>query len=142
MFQGIHCTWRQNIRCHENYDLSLLQRMDDTCYCWACIWAVGDIVTESSGAVIVGSLYHAMKCVDKVLYHSPPHRVGNLACALIDLAETLGNVARFGFCALELMLDRYGACIYHVMTECHSCIEGRHKFLLMSVDSFPGFRSH
>jgi hypothetical protein len=58
-------------------------------------------------------------------------------CTLNDLAGTLGNVARIGLCALELKLDRYGACIYHEITECHSCIECRHKFPLVSVDSFP-----
>src|SRR5271168_3279832 len=83
---------------------------------------------QNFGAVIASSLYHAMKCVDKVLYRLLPHRVGNLVCTLIDLAETLGNVAGIGLCALELRLDRYGACIYHVITECHSCIERRHKF--------------
>jgi hypothetical protein len=92
---------------------------------------------QKLSAVIAGSLYHTMKCVDKVLYRPLPHRVGDLICTLIDLAETLGNVARIGLCALELRLDRYGACIYHVITECHSCIERRHKFPLMSVDSFP-----
>lgn len=30
-----------------NYDLSRLQRMDDTCYCWAYMWAVGETVAKS-----------------------------------------------------------------------------------------------
>jgi hypothetical protein len=62
-------------------------------------------------------------------------------CTLIGLAGTLGDVARIGVCALELGLDRYGACIYHEIMECHSCIESRHKFPLMPIDSFPGFHS-
>ena len=59
---------------------------------------------QKLGAVIACSLYHAMKCVDKVLYRSLPHRVGNLVRTLIDLVETLGNVARIGLCTLELRL--------------------------------------
>jgi hypothetical protein len=96
---------------------------------------------QKLGAIIAGSLYHAVKCVDKVLYRSLPHRVRNLMCTLIGLARTLGDVARIGVCALELGLDRYGACIYHEIMECHSCIESRHKFPLMSIDSFPEFHS-
>jgi hypothetical protein len=45
-----------------------------------------------------------MKCVDKVLYRSLPHRVRNLVRTLIDLVETLGNIARIGLCTLELRL--------------------------------------
>ncbi len=60
---------------------------------------------QKLGAIIAGSLYHAMKCVNKVLYRSLPHRVRNLMCTLIGLVGTLGGVARIRLCALELELD-------------------------------------
>src|SRR3954454_20245410 len=93
---------------------------------------------QKLGAVIADSLYHAMKCVGKVLYRSLPHMVGNLVHS-DGLAETRGNVARIGLRALGLRLDRYGTCIYREITEGQSCIERRDKFPFMSLDSFFGF---
>jgi hypothetical protein len=135
MFQGIYGTWRQNIRRHEI-------TTNHGSYEWMIRAIVGICMScrryrnQKLGAVIAGSLYHAMKCVGKVLYRSLPHRLGNIVHS-DGLAKTRGNVARIRLCALELRLDRYGACIYHEITECQSCIERRHKFPLMSGRLFP-----